>query len=218
MAWLPPETLESLVQGDDAARVAFWRAVQPRVEHICRQTLGDPHEARDLAAEVLVDFMFEYAAKLENPAAAPNYVYLMAMRRAQRHAQRRGAEVPAEALPERIDQNRQPDELADGTWVRQRLQGCLQELRPKARQALVLHYGKGHSNQLIGSLLGGSKQYIGRLLRDSLALMRLCIERSINAPQDKTRSASNPAQTPSAQQASPTSPDSQRPTMAKGPQ
>lgn len=57
------------------------------------------------------------------------------------------------------------------------LDECLDGLKPKAREVIRLKYGEDFANERIGGLVGGSKQYIGKLLRQSLAKLRECLER-----------------------------------------
>lgn len=124
MARLEPELLQSLMRGEPAAQAAFWRAQWPRVLQICRKTLDNPHDAADLAAEVLVDFMFERAPKLKEPEAAPSYVALMAMRRAQRVARmRRQITVPSDDFQNWGASGPGPDAQADASAQRTTLQG-----------------------------------------------------------------------------------------------
>jgi DNA-directed RNA polymerase specialized sigma24 family protein len=58
------------------------------------------------------------------------------------------------------------------------LDRCLTHLTDKARQVLRLKYTEQWTNEHIGQIVGGSKQYIGRLIRQSLELLRSCIEKN----------------------------------------
>jgi RNA polymerase sigma factor (sigma-70 family) len=67
-----------------------------------------------------------------------------------------------------------------------RLEECLEKLTPKARQVLALRYGAEHTNEQIGSLLGGSKQYIGRLIAQCLEKLRRCLEQQTSKRRAQT--------------------------------
>ena len=58
----------------------------------------------------------------------------------------------------------------------QRLGEFLLKCGPKAQSTIRLKYRLGHSNAEIGKIVGGSKQYIGRLLSKSLALLHDCLK------------------------------------------
>jgi RNA polymerase sigma factor (sigma-70 family) len=75
--------------------------------------------------------------------------------------------------------------VEESAWARAllpRLEDCLGELSPKAQRVLRLRYRKELTNERIGSLVGGSKQYIGRLIRQSLRALRKCLERGRTLP------------------------------------
>ena len=83
--------------------------------------------------------------------------------------------------------NRTPEEMAHWQALAPFLDGCLEKLTPKARQALRLKYGQQMNNVKIGQMLGGSKQYISRLVIDCLHALRRCIESAAKREKEKER-------------------------------
>ena len=104
------------------------------------------------------------------------YLRLAATRRALRRRQGAGKhdELEADQMPD--DDARAPDRVAGVKLLLPRLEGCLEGLTPKAQQVLKLRFGSEMTNERIGELVGGSKQYIGRLIKESADKLRDCLE------------------------------------------
>jgi DNA-directed RNA polymerase specialized sigma subunit len=54
---------------------------------------------------------------------------------------------------------------------------CFKKLTEKAQKVMVLRFDADLTTEAIGKIVGGSKQYIGRLITQSLEAMRNCLER-----------------------------------------
>lgn len=172
----PKTTLDLLKEGDPTAQREFWRQQHEIIFRICEKVLRDPAEAADVADEVLVEFLFRWVHRVETGGALVHYLKLMAVRRALRRKKRRGlwlADDPTEAA---IDESARDEDRALAKLIFPRIEGCLPQLTSKARQALRLRFAVELTNEAIGDLIGGSKQYIGRLLTQSLEVLRRCVE------------------------------------------
>jgi RNA polymerase sigma factor (sigma-70 family) len=66
-----------------------------------------------------------------------------------------------------------------------RLDECLSMLTPKAQQVLKLRYHGEMTNENIGNLLGGSKQYIGRLISQCLRKLKKCLQKKPRNPAEE---------------------------------
>jgi len=175
--------LASLKARDRAAQARFYAAYRERVEAICRRVLGGGSDAADIATDVLGDFLFQYVDGVESPRAVTTYLKLMATRRSLRWLRRgdRSDEV-GDDLPETAGQ--EPASPDQSIWIAQmtpRLGGCLEGLTPKAREVLRLRFSTDMTNEVIGELLGGSKQYIGRLIKESTEKLKTCLDRQDRA-------------------------------------
>ncbi len=172
---LDEDELERLRARNPVAQARFFRAHRERVENICGRILGQGGDAQELAADVLGDFLYTYVDGVETPRAVSTYLKLMATRRALRwqKARDRAGEFDEETVA-----------AADGSsdnaiWAQQvlpRLDGCLTHLTPKAREVLKLRFSTELTNEAIGEIVGGSKQYIGRLIKESTEKLRRCLE------------------------------------------
>lgn len=169
------ELAEGLKAGSTEAQLELWRKYWDAVYPICARILKNPADGTDVAVDLLTDFMNHHVKQLNKPEALSAYLRLMAIRRAMSYRERYAKMAPLNYDPK--DHNgTDPEEIAHWRALAPRLRACLNELTPKARQALRLRYGQQQNNVEIGRRLVGSKQYIGRLIKQSLASLKRCIE------------------------------------------
>lgn len=169
------EMVTRLQRGDREARQTFWQETFGPVLSVCSRVLGGGPVAVDVTTDLLNDFMFRYVENLARPQGAWSYLKLMAVRRSVRERQRM-------INREQFDEGKgkaihAPQDSADDVLLLPKLDDCLSLLTPKAQSAVRLKYRQGFSNEKIGETVGGSKQYIGRLMKQSLAALKECLER-----------------------------------------
>lgn len=154
----------------------FWKTYWNEVYGICYHILRDRVRANDIAVDIMTDFLFEYSQRLDHPGATQSYLRLMAVRRSSRQRQRMSEcdslDEHSAGLPH-IDDS----ESSHARIMVPRLENCLGELSDKAQQALRLRFREDLPFENIGCLLGGSKQYINRLVHQSLVSLKDCLER-----------------------------------------
>lgn len=168
--------LARLKARDRQAQARFYATYRERVQATCARVLGSGADAADVATDVIGDFLFQYVDGVESPRAVTTYLKLMATRRSLRWLRRgdKSEEVSDEAPDV---EGVRPDQ---SIWVAQmmpRLDGCLEGLTPKAREVLKLRFSTDMTNEVIGDMVGGSKQYIGRLIKESTEKLKQCLER-----------------------------------------
>ena len=169
---------------DPHAQARFFRGHRPRVEALCARVLGHGADALEISTDVLGDFLFRYVDGVESPRAVSTYLKLMATRRSLRWVRTRGRSDEVQEddggaleLGPREPAGNQPIDQA--IWARQmmpRLDGCMGQLTPKAREVLKMRFSTELTNESIGDIVGGSKQYIGRLIKESTDKLRKCLE------------------------------------------
>jgi RNA polymerase sigma factor (sigma-70 family) len=177
--------LAQLKARNTGAQARFFRAQRARVEGLCARILGNGADAMEIAADVLGDFLFRYVDGVTSPRAVPTYLKLMATRRSLRwlKKRRRTDDVEDEDLSAAMMPGGQivagAPPLEQAIWARQmmpRLDGCLDVLTPKAREVLKLRFSTELTNESIGEIVGGSKQYIGRLIKESTIKLKQCLD------------------------------------------
>ncbi len=168
--------VEGLKSGDTRVQEEFWKRYWSEVYAICAHILGSGPDATDVAVDLLLDFMTDYVQRLSHPRALRSYLRLMSVRRSLRFRGVRDKNVSTD-FENLVDADEpSPEDAVGSAMMMPRLNGCLEELTPKAQQVIRLRFGRQMTNEKIGGLVGGSKQYIGRLLRSSLELLRKCLE------------------------------------------
>lgn len=169
-------SLEALKRGDPEAQERLWTLHWDRVYATCARILGYGADASDVATDIVHDFLFTYVQNIEHERAIVSYLRLMATRRSLRR--RRGADRHRELVPESVvdEDARGADVAAHTQLLLPRLSDCLEELTPKAQQVLKLRFAGELTTERIGQLVGGSKQYIGKLIRQSTEKLRVCLE------------------------------------------
>ena len=162
--------------GDADEQGVFFRNHWSEIYAICARILGDGPDACDVTVDILCDFLFDYVKSLKKAQAMRSYLRLMAVRRSLRLRNKRGksVETDSESLPDQTGCS--PEHAASMVWWHPRLTECLSRLTPKAQQVVRLRYGQDLANERIGEMVGGSKQYIGRLLSKSLGKLKECLE------------------------------------------
>jgi len=168
--------MNRLKQGESAAQSQVYSDCFGEMYGVCRRILGDGPDAMDTAVDVLSDFIFVYAKKLKRAEGMRSYLRLMAVRRSLRVRDRRNS-ASSGPLERMSAEGQDPEEQAHQTLLQPRLEECLQTLTPKAQQVIRLRFGHEMTNEKIGGLVGGSKQYIGKLISNCLKMLQKCLKR-----------------------------------------
>jgi RNA polymerase sigma factor (sigma-70 family) len=179
MDWIKNREWVGRLQAQDpVTQGRFFDGAWPEIYALCAGILGHNPDAVEVATDVLCDFVFERVGQLERPEALRAYLRLMATRRALRARDRRGAHEPlSESLVE--EEGVTQEEKAMWAKINPRLRECLGRLGPKAQKVMYMRFSSELTNDRIGAAVGGSKQYIGRLIQKSLSILRACLERGL---------------------------------------
>ena len=153
----------------------FWIKYYDRIHPICAFILGQCPDARDITVDILVDFIERHCKNLGSHKAIYAFLRQAAIRRSIRFKDRRNRFSDVE-LDAYVSEEMSPEERADLNMMIPFLNQCLSELTPKAQASLRLKYSRKISNERIGEMLGGSKSYIGRLLKSGRDMLGRCIE------------------------------------------
>lgn len=169
------ELIYELRRNNSVAQKRFWDTYYPKIYGICNHILHNGPDAMDLTVDLLTDFMAERVHDIDEPKAMGGYLRLMAVRRAldQKVKRQQAAPLDYYNLVDRTTAT--PEEQAIYSNLMPRLSECLDQLTDKAKQTLRLKFVEQWSNERIGDIVGGSRQYIGRLIRQSLSLLKTCI-------------------------------------------
>lgn len=173
----PVIDIEKLKQGDSSAQRDFWERHFNEVLAICSKILGPGADATDIATDLLSDFLFNYVHNLSNPNGYRAYLRIMAVRRSLRRKQKAHQNISFDEMELPSKEHVTPEEDASVSLLLPKLSECLSTLTPKAQSVVRLKYTKQMTNEHIGQTVGGSKQYIGRLLTQSLDVLLNCLQK-----------------------------------------
>ncbi len=171
------ELIERLRAGSPEAQRVFFAAYLPQLCAITTHILGDPLRAEEVAVEVMGDFLLRHVQSLEIAAAAPAYMRIMAIRKARKFRAQKYTEL--DLNPEHGADISLPDRMTEEAMcelLSPRLEHCLSKLKPKMRRILQLSYQAELSHKAIGDLIGASGQYVGRVVSQSLASLKRCLQ------------------------------------------
>ena len=171
------ELVSGLRCNDSLAQKVFWDIYCPKLYGICNRILHNGPDAMDLTVDLLTDFMAKRVHDIDDPKAMGGYLRLMAIRRSLDQKEKRGKST---TLDFDVSDNcaRTPEDEAVYSTLMPKLSHCLDNLTDKAKQTLRLKYTEQWSNERIGEIVGGSRQYIGRLIRQSLSVLKTCINQT----------------------------------------
>lgn len=167
--------LASLKAGDPITQSEFWKHAYDDVLAICLKILESRPDATEVAVDVMSDFVFKYVHGISDEKVLFSYLRIMTIRRALKFRERQRSYTELESTMTEDSPAADPEEAAHYASLMPRLGACMDQLTPKAQQVIRLRFQYQMTQERIGGLLGGSKQYIGRLIRRSLELLRDCI-------------------------------------------
>ena len=158
---------------------AFWGTYYDKVFSICAAILGQGPDARDMTVDILVDFVENRVDTLSSSRAVYAFLRQTAVRRSIRCRDRRNRFCEMDLSDGHAAEGATPEERAELNQLMPLLEKCLGRLTSKAQTALRLKYTQKISNEKIGEIVGGSKSYIGRLLKQGRDTLRRCIENNV---------------------------------------
>jgi RNA polymerase sigma factor (sigma-70 family) len=168
--------IERLRAQDASAQQLFWKVVWEEVYQACVKILGQGLPANEMAVEVLDEFLSKYVHQISNPKALDAYLRMMAIRKCIKERKKLNSPQYFDMDEFCDDGAMTAEEAANYQILMPKLEECLKQLSPKAQRVLKLRYFSEMTNEKIGQRLGGSKQYIGRLITKCQFTLRKCLE------------------------------------------
>jgi RNA polymerase sigma factor (sigma-70 family) len=181
--------IAALRDGDPAARRELFRDYLPPLHRRAVRLLGSSGDAYDVAAGLLLDFMEEYVHGFtgQTERSLRGYLKTAVVRRGMAFRERAAA-LPGDAHEQELSVGMKSND----PLLLARLEACLDELPPRARQILRLKFAGDRDNVEIGRLLGQTRASISKQLihpqKGALARLRRCIGRRGSAAATGERS------------------------------
>jgi len=171
------QLLELVALGDEQAFEALYERVAGVVFGLARAVLRDPHQAEEVAQEVLLE-VWRLAPRYDaGKGSARAWISTMTHRRAvdrvrSSQAARTRDEVAA------TQGERDYDDVVETVETRleaERVRHCLDGLTPRQRDAVTLAYYGGHSYANVADLLKLPLGTVKTRMRDGLIRLRDCL-------------------------------------------
>jgi len=177
---LAPGTMAAQVPGDRMEYEQLYRDHRPQVLRICRLLLADPHEADDVAQEVLLKLLNELRASGNTISWRPwlNRVTVNACRDRRRSGWWKWWRSQATEFEENEFAHRDPDpeHMALAEETRRTIWEALRRLPARQREVFALRYLEGCSTEetaeALGLSTGSVKTHLFRAVHQMRATLR----------------------------------------------
>jgi RNA polymerase sigma-70 factor (ECF subfamily) len=170
--------LELVARGDEAAFETLYERVSGVVFGLARAVLRDPHQAEEVAQEVLLE-VWRTAPRFDaSKGSARAWISTMAHRRAVDRVRSSQASRTRDEAVAAAQGERDYDDVVERVESRldvERVRHCLDGLTPRQRDTVTLAYYGGHSYNHVATLLKLPLGTVKTRMRDGLIRLRDCL-------------------------------------------
>lgn len=175
----PAALLAQVALGNRAAFESLYRATADKLFGICLRVLGDRAEAEEVLQEVFTAVWRKAAQYDALQGSVMSWLAITARNRAIDRLRARPARSTLSTLDlaaEVADTGPSPDQQAEASSDRERLDGCLEQLEPRRRSLIREAFFSGFTYEELATRTQAPLGSIKSWIRRGLAQLRTCLE------------------------------------------
>jgi RNA polymerase sigma factor (sigma-70 family) len=171
------DLLDKLRVQDRQAQLELRASLLPKAIASCRHVLREKELAENIAEDIWMDFIYQHVDQLKEAKAISSYLRMMTIRRCIRINQwRQKHDTLEEEASLAVGSENEVVHNIDQQKYLWHLDHCLAKLNERNRRVMYMRYFQEMTQEAIGQALDVSKQYVGRVIKTSLAAIRTCLE------------------------------------------
>ena len=179
------DLIRRIAGGDKTAFQEFYRAYEKKIFFFIQRRLQDPHESADVFHEVMMD-VWRKAGAFEGRSKVSSWVFQIAHNKSVDLLRKRGRREWDELDEETKDDSPTAADLLEVASDAAMVRGCVEKLKPPAREAIALAFFEGLKYREIAERLSCAEGTIKARIHRAMKDIEACVRRKSGAGRKET--------------------------------